>query len=116
MGLWREWKGSKDLERGELEVASATMRASCNWIQLMNVIHSPAQYELQFNKWKARKNLTANDWRLILRFMDQCSEDQTKCAVYLNGELVSPLRLRKKRTQYYRGQERTRCHQQRGKL
>ncbi|KAM0800248.1 hypothetical protein BDR22DRAFT_889612 [Usnea florida] len=66
---------------------------------------SPAQYELQLSKWGARKNINADGWRRTLQMVDQHNEDGLQCAVYRNGELLSPLILRKKRNQHCKGQE-----------
>ncbi|KAI9688767.1 MAG: hypothetical protein M1822_001124 [Bathelium mastoideum] len=74
---------------------------------------SHSQYELQFNKWGDRKNLTVNEWRLILQTLDQYSENGKKCAVYLNKQLVHPSVLKRKRRECRRGQTRTRPNQQR---
>ncbi|KAI9661217.1 MAG: hypothetical protein M1821_009544 [Bathelium mastoideum] len=74
---------------------------------------SHSQYELQFNKWGDRKNLTVDEWRLILQTLDQYSEDGKRCAVYLNKQLVQPSALKRKRRECRRGQTRTRPDHQR---
>ena len=76
---------------------------------------SPAQYELQLSKWGARKNINADEWRRTLQVVDQYDEDGIKCGVYKNGELVSPLILRKKRNQHCKGQEYARLRLSQGK-
>ena len=75
---------------------------------------SPAQYELQLRNWGARKNINANEWRHTLQVVDQYNEGGIKCAVYRNGELVSPLILRKKRNLHCKGQEYARLRRNRG--
>ena len=77
---------------------------------------SPAQYELQFSKWGERKNLSANEWRLVFRIADQYDQDGLKCAVYMNKQLVRPSILKKKRRVYCRRQEYDSRREVRGKL
>ncbi|KAF2232287.1 ankyrin [Viridothelium virens] len=65
------------------------------------------QYEHQLEKWGERKNLKADEWRLILQIVDQLESEGKKSFVYLNKQLVASPILNRKRRQYYRRTEST---------
>ena len=86
-----------------------------NCITLTIAILSHAQYELQFNKWGERKNLSADEWRRVLQKVDQYNELGIECSVYLSQQLVPPSTLKKKRGKLLSKQEIRMRNQQRRK-
>lgn len=77
---------------------------------------SPAQYELQFTKWEARKNLNANEWRQIFRVLDQYDRDGINYVVLKDQEPISAAKLKKKRKLYCEGHDYVRVCQTGGKF
>ncbi|KAL9072179.1 MAG: hypothetical protein Q9157_005209 [Trypethelium eluteriae] len=71
------------------------------------------QYEHQLEKWGERKNLKADEWRLILQIIDRLESEGKKCFVYLNKQCVAPPILKRKRRQYYNKPESTMHRQNR---
>lgn len=66
---------------------------------------SHAQYEAQFKKWGERKNLSADEWRLVLQLVDQNNDDGKQRHVYRDQKLISPSKLERKRQMYCKRQE-----------
>ena len=51
---------------------------------------SKAQYEAQFKKWKWRKNLKKNDWKYVLRKIEERKSTRADrgSAVFLNKVII----------------------------
>jgi hypothetical protein len=61
---------------------------------------SKAQYELQFKKWNFRKNRTAEEWKIVAHKITQRECKHKGSEVLVNGNLISPKKLRKETLRY----------------
>ncbi len=59
-----------------------------------------SQYELQFKKWKFRKNCTAAEWKIIAHKVKERKEGRKESEVLLHGNLINPKKLRKETLRY----------------
>ncbi|KAH8684351.1 ankyrin repeat-containing domain protein [Tricladium varicosporioides] len=59
-----------------------------------------SQYELQFKKWRFRKNRTAEEWKIVAHKLAERKKEHKKSEVVLNGSLINPKKLRKETLRY----------------
>jgi len=59
-----------------------------------------SQYELQFKKWRFRKNRTADEWKIIAHKLRERKQKRKESEVVLNGNTINPKKVRKETLRY----------------
>ena len=59
-----------------------------------------AQYELQFKKWRFRKNRTAEEWRIVAQKLTERKQKRKESEVVLYGKPISSKKLKKETLRY----------------
>ncbi|KAH8820743.1 ankyrin repeat-containing domain protein [Xylogone sp. PMI_703] len=67
---------------------------------LHNFDATKSQYELQFKKWRFRKNVTAADWKTVACIIKRRKQEGEESIVTLYGNEIPPKRLRKQILRY----------------
>ena len=58
-------------------------------------VASKAQFELQFKKWKFRKNLNNEEWEYVRHRSVKRQRDGKDSEAYINGSLISTKKIKK---------------------
>ncbi|OQU94322.1 Ankyrin repeat-containing protein [Cladophialophora immunda] len=63
-------------------------------------LRSKAQFELHFDRWNFRKNLTKEEWRSVTHKIQKRKRDHKESEVYMNGLLMNPKKVQKAMSRY----------------